>query len=212
MAFEDRSRLKVVYAPVLDLSENIPDVPLPTEVEAARASGHTLILFAGKVSIGKGADVMFSAARRLATSHPDARLVVCGNLHPGAWDFDRTRTILPGFVDQAMLAKLYAVCDIVLLPSTWPEPLGWSTLDAGRHGKPIVATRVGGIPEAIVDGQTGLLVEKGDDTAMANALARLLDDHELASSMGRRAREHIETHFGERAVSRQLDALYQGLN
>jgi glycosyltransferase involved in cell wall biosynthesis len=210
--FKDRGRLRVVYAPVLESTVNQVVAPLPPSVREAMAAGHKLILFVGKVSKGKGADVMFAAFKNLRSRYPNARLVVCGNLHSRDWDVDPERTILLGFVDQSTLTSLYAACDVVLLPSTWPEPLGWATLDSGRHAKPIVATRVGGIPEAVDDGVTGLLVEKGDAFAMSEALARILDDPEWAAGLGQAARSHILGRFGEDAVRRQLESLYEGVN
>jgi|GEM_PF-1988967 glycosyltransferase involved in cell wall biosynthesis len=209
--FADRSRLRVVYAPVIDRPDKADATRLPAAVQRILAEGRPLILFVGKVSRGKGADVMFAAFHKLAASHPEARLVVCGNFDPTGWDFDQSRTIALGFVDQATLAALYDACTIVLLPSTWPEPLGWATLDAGRHAKPIVATRVGGIPEAVIDGKTGLLVRKADAGAMAEALESLLDHPEVARELGQAARRHVRSRFGEAAVAEQLRALYAGL-
>lgn len=207
---------RVVYAPLVDglvddgLAEQTAP-PLPPEVQRLKDAGHPVILFVGKITRGKGADVMFDAMRRMASLNAAARLVVCGNLHAGDWDIDPQRVIALGFVDQPTVHGLYRACDVVLLPSTWPEPLGWATLDAGRYAKPIVATRVGGIPEAVVDGKTGLLVARNDSQAMANALRDVLSSPSMAAAMGKAAARHVRARFGESAVLGQLDALYEGL-
>jgi glycosyltransferase involved in cell wall biosynthesis len=210
--YADSARHRVVYAPVLPVAagEVKPDL-LPAPVRQARDEGRPLVLFVGKVSKGKGCDVMFEAWNRLAAAWPEARLVVAGNIDPAAWSIDRNRTLLLGFVDRAAVPALYDACDIVLLPSTWPEPLGWAVLDSARHGRPIVATAVGGIPEGVSDGETGLLVPRLDSAAMAAALDRLLRHPEEARRMGRRSFAQVERRFGATAVRDQLRALYRDI-
>lgn len=211
-AFADGGRHRVVYAPILPVAggEVRPDL-LPEPLRRLKAEGRQIVLFVGKVSIGKGCDVMFEAWRRLADEFPDARLVVAGNIQADAWSIDRTRTELLGFVAREAVPALYAAADIVLLPSTWPEPLGWATLDSARHAKPIVATRVGGVPEAVVDGETGYLVNRLDPAAMAEGLRRLLRDPAAGRAMGASARERLDRRFGPAAVLGQLESLYGGI-
>jgi len=202
---------RVVYAPIIEGLAEQTASPIPPEVQRLKDAGHPIILFVGKISRGKGANVMFNAMRRLAPLNATARLVVCGNIHAGDWDIDPDRVISLGFVDQPIVHGLYQACDVVLLPSTWPEPLGWATLDAGRYAKPIVATSVGGIPEAVIHGKTGLLVARNDSEAMANALADILSSSSMAVAMGKAAAGYVRTKFGESAVLEQLDALYEGV-
>src|SRR5688500_18254206 len=78
-------------------------------------------------------------------------------------------------------------------------------------GAPVVGTRVGGTPEALVDGETGLLVEPGDSTAIATAIARLLDDRELAIRLGRSARSLIADKFSVDRMVRSTEQLYAEL-
>ncbi len=82
-------------------------------------------------------------------------------------------------------------------------------LEAMAAARPVVATPVGGTPELVVDGETGLLVPAGDVDALADALRRLLDDPELAARMGEAGRRRVEERFtAERMVERVLE-LYE---
>lgn len=207
--FRRTERNRTVYAPALPPA--LHRASPPAVVRSLKAEGRLIVLHVGKASRGKGCDVLFAAWRNVVRAHPAARLVMAGNIDPGAWDIDEETTILLGFVDRATVEELYDCADIVVLPATWPEPLGWATLDAARHGKPIVATRVGGIPEAVVDGETGLLVERLDPSALAWAISTLIDNRERRMQLGQQARARVFERFGEKAVTQQLLALYAGL-
>ncbi len=210
--FQDESTHRVVHAPVIE-DDQPGAVPngLPPAVDAAKRSGAPLLLYVGKVSRGKGAEVLAAVQQRLRARLPAVRLVIAGHMDHARWGFDSETTVSLGFVDGPTLRGLYAACDVVVLPSIWPEPLGWATLEAGRHAKPIVAMRVGGIPEGVVDGETGILVDKLDVHGMCEALEALLRDPSRRHAMGQRARQFVLERFGEAAVQRELDALYEGL-
>ncbi|MDD2769707.1 MAG: glycosyltransferase [Methylococcus sp.] len=114
----------------------------------------------------------------------------------------------PGFRDD--LPRVLPCLDLVVHPAL-REGLGISLLQAASAGVPIVASRAGGIPEAVRDGFNGLLVPPGDTAALANAIGRLLDAPDLARQMGRHGRELIDREFsvdgmveGNLAVYREL--------
>ena len=213
--FGSSANHRVVYAPVLEESPSCERGSLeclPQEVQRLKQQGNRIILYVGKVSKGKGSDILFQAHRQLLQRLPDAYLVVAGNVNRSAWNFEPSRTLLLGFVRRDQLRALYEICDVVAAPSTWPEPLGWATLEAGQHSKPIVATRVGGIPEAVAHGVTGLLVERLDVEGLQQALYELLCDEDRREQMGGRAHEFVLSKFGEQAVTSQLASLYRGLH
>jgi glycosyltransferase involved in cell wall biosynthesis len=81
-------------------------------------------------------------------------------------------------------------------------------LEAMAHAKPVVATAVGGTPEAVVDGKTGLLVPPHDVPALQSAVARLLDDERLCSSLGHAGRKRVEEHFRSTAMTGRILELY----
>ena len=208
----DRKRLNVVYAIADKVNEkNIKEYLVPEKIRNLKKNGSPLILYVGKVSKGKGVDVLFKAHKKLIKKIPNAQLVICGNFTKEDWNYSHSNTNLLGFVSQEMLAALYSFCDLVVLPSTWPEPLGWSTIDAGRYKKPIVATCVGGIPEAIKDGKSGFLVKKLDTDGIAKAISYLINNPIEAKNMGLSAHKYIFEKFSKKAVIKQLDNLYNEL-
>ena len=97
-----------------------------------------------------------------------------------------------GFVTDT--AKFLAGIDIFVLPSLF-EGLGVAALEAMAAGKPVIATRVGGLAESVVDQATGLLVPAQDSAALAAAIARLVKDDALAAEMGRRGAQRVRDRF-----------------
>jgi starch synthase len=95
-------------------------------------------------------------------------------------------------------------------PSVY-EPLGIVNLEAMACTTAVVASRVGGIPEVVEDGRTGLLVEPGDEPALAAAVNSLLTEPERATQMGQAGRHSAVTRFSWRAIAEQTTALYRGL-
>lgn len=108
------------------------------------------------------------------------------------------------------VAALLAAADALVMPSHH-EGLGVAALEAMAAGLPIVASRVGGLPEAVVDGETGLLVPPGDAAALAAALARLAADSALAHVLGRAGRARVEARFSMRAMAEGTLAVYRAI-
>jgi glycosyltransferase involved in cell wall biosynthesis len=104
-------------------------------------------------------------------------------------------------------APAFAAAEVVVLPSKW-EGLGLALVEAAQHGRPAVATRVGGIPEVVEDGVTGLLVPPGDVVAFGDAVARLLTDDDLRRRMGDAARESAGRRFSVERYARDVEDLY----
>jgi glycosyltransferase involved in cell wall biosynthesis len=91
--------------------------------------------------------------------------------------------------------NVYHTADIVVVPSRWQEPLGLINLEAGACRKPVVATRVGGIPEVIEDGMNGYLVESEDVETLAARVTALIADPALRQKMGEEGRARVEQNF-----------------
>ena len=85
--------------------------------------------------------------------------------------------------------------DVGVVPSLLQEPFGLVNIELMACGLPVIASRVGGIPEIVLDGVTGLLVEPNDPQALSEAMAKLLDDPELRKRMGENARKHVVQNF-----------------
>jgi glycosyltransferase involved in cell wall biosynthesis len=166
------------------------DLPARVGREAAPAQ----VLFAGRLSPEKGIAELVAATDGL-------NLVVAGD--------GPLRDLVPsalGFVPHDELQRLYARAAVVVLPSH-REGLPVSIVEAMAHGRPVVASAVGGIPELVRDGETGFLVPPGDVQALRGALERLLADPVLRRRMGRAARRRAaELCAHDRVVDATLDA------
>lgn len=114
-----------------------------------------------------------------------------------------------GFVVDT--AEFFAGVDLVVMPSLF-EGLGVAALEAMAAGKPVVATRVGGLAESIIDDETGILVPPADAQALADAIGRLAESPELAAAMGRRGRERVLGHFTLEQMARQNESYYYELS
>ena len=158
-------------------------------------------------------------ARKLP--HANARFLIAGEcrdpaIYTGAYSEASlteavggdTRLRYLGYLSR--VEDLYRVSDIVVVPSRWQEPLGLINLEAGACYTPVVATRSGGIPEIIRDGDNGYLVDIGDVDALCDKVSALIKDPALRRRMGASARARVEADFTTRPV-RELEALYDKL-
>jgi glycosyltransferase involved in cell wall biosynthesis len=170
------------------------------------------VLYVGRLESFKGVDKLLDAMRRLVASVPAATLVVVGDgskrrgleaLSAELGLADRVR--FAGWVSSDDIRPYYAAAQVVAVPSLCPETLSMVTIEAMAFGRPVVGTKVGGIPEVVTDAVTGTLVEPGDAQGMADALAEILGDAARARRMSVAAREASEA-FG---AERFLDALEQ---
>jgi glycosyltransferase involved in cell wall biosynthesis len=115
------------------------------------------------------------------------------------------------WVGRDALPGLYRSSTMLVLPSVWEEPFGIPLVEAMASGLPVVATRVGGIPEIVEDGVTGLLVPPADAEALSNAIEQLLADPARARAMGAAGRRRAEDHFSWEAVTARLSGLYDAV-
>ena len=159
-----------------------------TEAEPAE------VLYAGRLSAEKGVLELLDAAEGL-------NLVVAGD-GPLRHRIPSAR----GFVPHDELQQLYARAAVIACPSR-REGFGVACLEAMAHGRPVVATRVGGLLDLVVDGETGIVVPPRDPAALRSALERLLADPDLRRKLGSAGRDRARTHFSwERVTDATLTA------
>jgi len=178
----------------LCLEERAPTGEIDHDLLALAGEGYVLIV--GRMAASeryKGHDPLLEALPRL----PGARLVVAGDgddrprLERRAADLGlASRTFFTGFVSEATLAELYRRAAVFAMPSRG-EGFGLVYLEAMRAGKPCLAARGGAAEEVVEDGATGLLVDPDDPEELSGALARLLDDPDLAREMGEAGRRRF---------------------
>lgn len=174
-----------------------------------------MVLTVGYLSAEKGVEDLLPLAAAVRQSCPLVWFVVAGEgpLRSRLEREVRRRDLpirLAGFWPPEELPALMAAADVFVFPSR-QEGLGSALLEAMASGLPVVATRVGGIPELVEDGHTGLLVPPGDPPALAQAVEKVLQDRELRQQLGAAARQRVcQTGTAERMVAETL-ALYRRL-
>jgi glycosyltransferase involved in cell wall biosynthesis len=196
-------------------------VPLPSDgpsgaTVCSSASVPRRILYLGRLEAGKGIYDLLAACASLAPRFPDLRLVFGGEgdattLRRRAGELGLADRIeLPGWLDQRARDAELARAAVFCLPSH-AEGLPMAMLEAMAAGKAVVATAVGAVPEALRDGDNGVLVAPHDVHALANALATLLDDGALRARLGGAARATIARHYSTDVVCGQLSMIYREL-
>ncbi|MEO8667040.1 MAG: glycosyltransferase family 4 protein, partial [Bauldia sp.] len=159
------------------------------------------LLYVGRLVPHKGVDTLIAAMALLAPHYPDLRLTIVGEGEArGALQGDAARlaiterVVFAGSVPHARVYEEMASAVMVVVPSRI-EPFGLVALEAAQMGRPVVAAAIGGLPEIVIDGETGLLVAPDDPPALAGAIATLLDDPQRADRLGEAARRRALEHF-----------------
>ena len=196
-------RINVIFPgapPALDFAQE--------ELAAIR---HKFVLDSDRVILGvgrfiprKGHLTLVRAMPRILERCPNASLVLVGRgpalseavQTAGALGV-RERVLFPGRLSDEEIAALYATCEVFALPTGQDangqvEGFGLVFAEANAYGKPVVAGRSGGVLDAVLDGETGLLVEPGDPAAAAAAIVSLLADRELARRLGENGKRRVE--------------------
>jgi glycosyltransferase involved in cell wall biosynthesis len=189
------------------------DPPVAPRVVAATPT----ILFLGEVGERKGIDVFLRTLARLAGEGLPWRAVVGGNGAVEAAQAEAARLGIGdriaflGWVGEAEVDAQLRAADLYVLPSR-AENQPVAILEAMARAVPVVASRVGGIPEQLADGAAGLLVEPGDPYMLADAIARLLADPELRARLGETGRERFAAHYALSACAERFAGLYRALD
>ena len=208
-----------VYSQVLHNGVNLdqfrPDpVSGQAKKQALGIAGEPVILYVGRVCEQKGTDVLINAYRRLQQKVPLARLVVAGPAERfgRAGESELTRRISEcgglylGAVDESELASIYNMADIFVMPTRQVEMFGMAAVEAQGCGKPVIASRHGGLTEVISD-KSGLFFPTGDDGALSDRMLQLLLDQDLCQSLAGNARANA-TRFAWPKIVDQLETLY----
>jgi len=177
------------------------------------APGALLIVSAGSLTIHKGYSVLLEAFARLRKTMPGVNLVIAGEGPERSRleaDVDRlglgNAARLPGWMMYADVPALLAASDVYAQPS-FDEGIPRAVLEAMAMARPVIASRVGGLPELVREGTTGLLVPPGDPDALAAALARACGDRLLRERFGEAGREAAGEYEMGRAIQQYAELL-----
>lgn len=185
--------------------------------ELGLAPDRKMILFVGRLYSRKGLPTLLQAARGVVKGFKNTQFVISG----GGFKQNEEKlqklarkegiednVSFVGYFPDEKLPDLYAAADIFVLPALY-ENFPFAILEAQSTGLPVVSTRVGGIPELIVDKHSGLLIDPGDHEQLADAIIKLLQDSSFAEKLGEKARQLIEEKFAWSLVTSQVIDLYR---
>jgi alpha-maltose-1-phosphate synthase len=182
--------------------------------------GRPSVVFVGRVTRQKGLPVLLRAAQRFDAA---TQLVLCAGqadtaelqaevsgLVDGLRAARHGVILIPGMLAKAEVIQILSHATVFVCPSEY-EPLGIVNLEAMACGCAVVASAVGGIPEVVAEGVTGLLVPPGDDAALAAAVNSLIREPGRAAAFGARGRERAVTEFSWDRIAAQTAELYARL-
>jgi glycosyltransferase involved in cell wall biosynthesis len=207
-------------------------IPLPSGQPAGEEYKKNEVLFVGRIEKRKGVDALVRSIPLVLEHVPEASFRFVGRdtfPHDGECQFSgqaqdsytkklleslpegcRSKVEFTGYVTNEVLQQCYQQCDVFVAPSLY-ESFGLIYLEAMAYGKPVIGCRVGGVPEIISDGDTGLLIELNDHEQCAHAIITLLQDREKRDAIGERARHHVAEHFSLERMITGVEHAYRQL-
>ena len=188
-------------------------------------SDEPTVLFAGKLREAKGVHILLAAMERDWQTLPLTVLVLVGGTEYGRGRTMREtpflqelrrqiarargRVVLTGFIPPVEMPDAYLLGDVFVGPSQIEEGLGLVFLEAAAAGLPVIATRMGGIPEVVRDDETGLLLQQKDDAGeLAVKITGLLRDQQLRKRLGQQGREWVRHNFSWEKITQTLEGVY----
>lgn len=199
----------------IDLEEFDEHAPQPEERGRYALPWERIVFFAGRHVHDKGVDALLEAARILLSRRADVKFVIAsdGPMRMHLEWLKRSyglgdKVFLTGRLPDDALYRAMKLADVVVMPSRY-EPFGIVALEAMAAAKPVVATRVGGLAEVVVDGEVGVHVPPDDPFALADAIEYLVTHLEVAREMGARSRQRVEEHYRWDKVIRYMVQVYQ---
>jgi len=183
-----------------------------------------VILTVGNLVARKGHDMVIRALPQVCRRVPGTTYLIVGD-GPHRSELEKLavemgvqdRVIFAGEIVNEGLAPIYALCDVFAMPSRDQseqcdvEGFGVVFLEASSCGKPVIGGRSGGIPEAVADGVTGLLVDPHDPEDIANVITRLLVDSNLSARLGQQGRLRVARDFTWARVGAQVEGILESI-
>ena len=188
--------------------------PFASRRRRSDSSGPPELLFVGRLEYEKGVHDAIAALPRIRRAHPGTTLTIAGEGTQQDWLISQARkhrvlkaTRFVGHCDHDELLALLHRADAAVLPSHY-EPFGLAALEAAAAGTPLVTSNIGGLGEAVIDGQTGVSCPPRDVAGLAAAVRTVLDDPHAAQQRARAARERLTSDFDWQTVANQTAQVY----
>lgn len=161
------------------------------------------ILYAGKISRGKGVDILIKTVGLLASKYKNINFIIAGSgeLSSDSKEFLRKNNLgksvkFLGKIDHVKLMNLYQKAKLTIVPSFWEEPFGRSALESIASGTPVVSTNVGGLPEIVEDKKTGIITDP-NPTSLAKAIQTAIKNHDELSKNIRKSLPSLKKKFSD---------------
>ncbi len=183
------------------------DTSLFTPQNKVGETSSVRILYVGRFAGRKGVYDLLEAFKILNSRYKGLELHLVGR---GKLDVDMRNVFIHANLPFKDLVRMYASCDIFVLPSYY-EAQGIVLLEAMSSGLPCVATNVGGVPETVVDGETGLLVEPRNPKALADSLGLLIVDETLRRKLGEAGRKRMIERYDWSIIARETKKIYESM-
>jgi 1,4-alpha-glucan branching enzyme len=205
----DKRKIQTIY--------NVHFLTPPKRTNSEPPYQSNIILFSlGRLVWYKGFDVLIKAFRIAVKKEPSIKLIIAGN-GPELWHLRGLVTAyqlehyvhLTGRVSDELVQRFYSDSDIVVLPSIYPDPAPIVTMEAMSFKKPIIASRIGGIPEIVIDNVNGLIVPPDDPQKLAEAILVLARNKQLRETMGQAGSRLLVEKFGNETLINQTIELYK---
>jgi glycosyltransferase involved in cell wall biosynthesis len=197
--------------------------PRPNRAELRKEFGldekEKIVLFVGRLYHRKGLETLLRSVSPVLKEYGNVKFVISGtgfkekeeSLRNLAKELNIENNVkFLGYVPDDKLPNLYSASDIFVLPAIY-ENFPFAILEAQSSGLPVISTKVGGIPEFLVDKQNGFLIDPGNPEQLTQRVLTLLQDPELAKKMGTRGRALIEENLDWRLITGQVIGLYHKL-
>ncbi|MEW5804430.1 MAG: glycosyltransferase family 4 protein [bacterium] len=167
------------------------------------------ILFFGRIRSYKGVEYLIQAADRLLRSGSEVQLILAGEgqIYCDCSSIRDNLVLINRYISNAEVSTIFTASDVVVLPYTGASQTGVISI-AYFHSRPVIGTRVGGIPELIEDGKTGFVVRPKDSLALEEKIRSLVEHRETIKEMGKAARGYYDSHYSPEALSRELLHIY----
>jgi len=177
-----------------------------------KKSRRPIILYSGRLASVKGTEILLKAIPLLKQKYPRILIILAGDLQMTGLklNHDARLGLREGFLwlghqNQTEMMKWYQRASVLAIPSLY-ETFGLAALEAMACSLPVVASRVGALPEIIQDGQTGILVQSGDEKALVDGILKILMDEKLAAKLIKNGQEKIKEYNSQQVAKNMVQS------